>query len=330
MDFRMNNFYGTIIDTFAKGNQLRTLVFNDNHLEGLLPKSLVNCTNLEVLNFGNNNINDLFPHWLEALTTLRVLVLKSNRFYGPIGNHNISGIFFPKLRILNLSQNEFNGLLPRNYFENLNAMMIDEEGNHEPMYLGKSSYYHDFVVVTVKGLEIKLQRILTIFTTIDFSNLSSNKLTGQIPIQLKSLTFLAKLNLSQNKLIGPIPLGTQFGTFENSSYEGNLGLCGFPLSIKCSTGDPLPPPLPLIFEEDNDSIFASGFGWEVVLLGYGCGFLVGLAMGCIVFKGGTPQWLLRHLISQFQQVKVSGVSHCFSECNKCADDFSEEKDQPCL
>ena len=92
MDFRMNNFYGTIIDTFAKGNQLRTLVFNDNHLEGL-PKSLVNCTNLEVLDLGNNNINDLFPYWLEALTTLRVLVLKSNRFYGPIGNHNISGYF---------------------------------------------------------------------------------------------------------------------------------------------------------------------------------------------------------------------------------------------
>ena len=61
--------------------------------ERLLPKSLVNCTKLEVLDLGNNNINDLFPYWLEALTTLRVLVLKSNRFYGPIGNHNISGYF---------------------------------------------------------------------------------------------------------------------------------------------------------------------------------------------------------------------------------------------
>ena len=101
------------------------------------------------------------------------------------------------------------------------------------------------------------------------------------------------LNLSQNQLIGPIPKGKQFDTFENDSYDGNLGLCGFPLSIKCRTDEPPPPPLPSIFQEDNDSIFPSGFGWKAVLIGYGCGLLFGLVMGFVMFKVRKPQWLVR-------------------------------------
>ena len=90
-------------------------------------------------------------------------------------------------------------------------------------------------------------------------DLSSNKLTGQIPVQLTSLTFLAKLNLLQKNLTGPyLKASNLVRTSENNSYYDNLGLCGLPLQIKCSTNDLLPPPLPLIFEEDNDSIFASG------------------------------------------------------------------------
>ncbi|XP_050246587.1 receptor-like protein 9DC3 [Quercus robur] len=341
MNLRMNNFQGTIPDTFAKGNQLRTIVFNDNNLKGLLPKSFINCTNLEVLDLGNNKINDLFPYWSEALTNLQVLVLKSNKFHGPIGNHNSSGVFFFKQRILDLSHNEFTGLLPRNYFENFNAMMmINDEDRLEPHYMGESSQYQDSVVVTVKGMEINLQRILTIFTTIDLSSnkfegvipeelgrltvlrllnlshnsltghipsslakltalesldLSSNSLTGEIPLQLTDLTFLAMLNLSQNQLIGPIPQSKQFATFENNSYDRNLGLCGFPLSSKCGTNELTQPAPPSTFQEDNDSLFASGFGWKAVLIGYGCGLLFGLAMGYVVFKIRKPKWLVRFI-----------------------------------
>ena len=80
------------------------------------------------------------------------------------------------------------------------------------------------------------------------------------------------LNLSQNQLSRSIPQEKQLGTFENNSYDGNLELCGFPLSITCSTDDELmlPPPLPSVFQEDHDSLFASGFGWKAVLIEYGC------------------------------------------------------------
>ncbi|XP_030964405.1 receptor-like protein 35 [Quercus lobata] len=361
MDLRMNNFHGTIPDTFEKDNSLATIAFNRNHLDGKLPKSFVNCTNLEVLDLGNNKINDSFPYWLEALSELRVLVLSNNRFHGPIRNHKNKGVFFSKLQILDLSHNEFTGLLPRIYFENLEAMMISNENAQKPQYLAQDygiygnressgpshpavrvvvnrevpiGSYQNSIEVTVKGSNIYLLRILTIFTMIDLSSnqfqgeilgalgrlkflrllnlshnsltghipstlgnlsalealdFSSNKLTGEIPMQLTLLTFLAMLNLSQNHLIGPIPQGKQFNTFGNESYDGNFRLCGFPLSIKCSTNEPPP----TIFLEDNDSMFAEGFGWKAVLIGYGCGFVFGLVVGYVVFKTRKPQWIVK-------------------------------------
>ncbi|XP_057797844.1 receptor-like protein 19 [Salvia miltiorrhiza] len=65
-------------------------------------------------------------------------------------------------------------------------------------------------------------------------DVSWNKLDGGIPSELTRLTFLAKLNLSMNDLVGQIPQSTQFSTFENDSYIGNLRLCGFPLTRKCN------------------------------------------------------------------------------------------------
>ena len=345
IDLSMNSFQGTIPETLADCTRLNTISFNGNQLEGLLPPALVNCTSLEVLDLGNNKINGSFPYWLEALFELHVLVLRSNRFHGPIGIHNTSGMFFSKLQILDLSHNEFTGLLPSHYFGNMKAMMINDEGKQELEYLGEnyfhdmasSTYYEYTVGVTVKGLETQLLGILTIFTTVDLSSnkfqgeipkalaslnflrllnlshnsltgsipsllanlsalesldLSSNRLVGEIPMQLTSLTFLALLNLSQNHLTGPIPQGKQFATFQNDSYDGNLGLCGFPLSKQCSTdASPLPPPS--IFQEDNDSMFASGFGWKTVLIGYGCGLVFGLAVGYVAFKTEKPHWLVR-------------------------------------
>ena len=138
-----------------------------------------------------------------------------------------------------------------------------------------------------------LPNLYELSSALESLDLSSNRLTREIPMQLTSLTFLAKLNLSQNQLTGPIPQGNQFGTFGNDSYNGNLGLCGVPLSIKCGTNELPPPPLlPSIFQEDYDSLFASGFGWKAVVIGYGCGLLFGLATGYVMFKIGKPQCIV--------------------------------------
>ena len=67
-------------------------------------------------------------------------------------------------------------------------------------------------------------------------DLSCNHFSGPIPPSMSSITSLSHLNLSHNLLSGPIPTTNQFSTFNDPSiYEANLGLCGLPLSSKCST-----------------------------------------------------------------------------------------------
>ncbi|XP_044482779.1 receptor-like protein 7 [Mangifera indica] len=197
LDVRNNKLHGNLPKAFAPGSYLRTLNFNGNGLEGRVPRSLVNCARLQVLNLGKNNIKDSFPYWLGDLPELQVLVLRFNNFYGSFEfNGSLS-----MLRILDLSHNNFDGYLSARSFENLKSMMNLDEEKKKLNYMG-DSYYQDCVAMVVKGFEIRLEKIITTFTTIDFSN---NHFHGEIPSSIGKLHSLRLLNLSQNGLIGHIP-----------------------------------------------------------------------------------------------------------------------------
>ncbi|GLT39438.1 hypothetical protein SLA2020_136270 [Shorea laevis] len=151
-------------------------------------------------------------------------------------------------------------------------------------------------------LKYKIFRIILniiVFTSLTLGNLknletldlSQNKLTGSISTQLTQLNFLEVFNVSYNHLTGPIPKGQQFDTFDNSSFYGNSGLCGLPLSKKCDNSKALPPPSSN-FKGNEDSGLLAEFGWKAVAFGYGCGFLVGVVIGNIVFAR-TCEWLMR-------------------------------------
>ncbi|EOY13853.1 Receptor like protein 53, putative [Theobroma cacao] len=338
LNLKMNKLHGIIPPTFARGCGLKNLNLNSNHLEGPLTRSISNCKDLEVLDLGNNKINDTFPHWIVALSELQVLVLHSNKFQGWIGaSKNPQSL--SKLRIIDLSQNNFFGPLPISFIKNFKGMMNLDEGK-AVRYMEERDNAYDYsydysVALVVKGLEIELVKILTVLTTTDLSgnnfegeiprvigelnslrglnlshnnlvghvppslgnlsqlewlDLSSNKLDGQIPRELVDLTFLSFFNVSNNQLVGPIPQGKQFNTFENDSYEGNKGLCGLPLSIACSSNEPRQPPPSMNSHNEDGSKFE--FGWEVVLIGYGFGFIFGVAMGYVAFRARKPKWFV--------------------------------------
>uniref|UniRef100_A0A2N9HSD0 Leucine-rich repeat-containing N-terminal plant-type domain-containing protein n=1 Tax=Fagus sylvatica TaxID=28930 RepID=A0A2N9HSD0_FAGSY len=129
-------------------------------------------------------------------------------------------------------------------------------------------------------------------TELESLDLSQNRLSGEIPPQLAQLTFLEWFNVSHNHLTGSIPQGKQFNTFESSSFEGNLGLCGNPLSKKCWVSDSSPPP-PSISKQSQDSTGSLfEFGWKIVLVGYGFGLIIGVIIGNIVATK-KHDWLMK-------------------------------------
>ncbi|GLT26040.1 hypothetical protein SLA2020_011300 [Shorea laevis] len=204
LNLQANYFDGNIPLRFPEDCGLQNLNFHGNQMDGLLPRSLVNCSMLEVLDVGNNNIEDTFPHWLESLPDLQVLVLRSNKFHGSVQSTKESPSF-PKLRVLDLSSNDFCGPLPVRYMENFKAMMDPHGEDGSPEYMKaptSTDPYQYSLVVTWMGFDYELQGILTVFSSIHLSN---NKFEGEIPDVIGKLNSLKGLDLSHNNLTGHIP-----------------------------------------------------------------------------------------------------------------------------
>ncbi|EFH61936.1 hypothetical protein ARALYDRAFT_480008, partial [Arabidopsis lyrata subsp. lyrata] len=119
-------------------------------------------------------------------------------------------------------------------------------------------------------------------------DLSSNKLLGTIPNGLRTLSFLAYMNVSHNQLTGEIPQGTQITGQPKSSFEGNAGLCGFPLEESCFGTNA---PLAQQTKEEEDEEEEQVLNWKGVALGYGVGVLLGLAIAQLI-ASYKPEWLV--------------------------------------
>ncbi|KAG5550617.1 hypothetical protein RHGRI_015534 [Rhododendron griersonianum] len=251
LNLQNNNLTGNITGTFPKCCALRTLDLSENLLEGHVPKSLANCANAEVLNLGINNIYGTFPCFLANLSRLRVLVLRSNKFQGNISCRGIHNNIWPNLQIIDLALNNFSGILPPKFFLQRKGMMdgtnakSDHFSNNNfkgeiPDTVGdlKSLYVLNLSHNSLTGSIPSSVGNLTQLGSLD---LSWNKLDGSIPVTLARLTFLAVLNLSYDQLVGMIPRGPQLQTFLETSFIGNKGLWGAPLTPCCKEVEPTTP-----------------------------------------------------------------------------------------
>ncbi|XWS67269.1 hypothetical protein CRYUN_Cryun05aG0272900 [Craigia yunnanensis] len=264
LNLRRNNLSGIISDSFPENCRLQTLDLNRNRVKGKVPQSLANCKKLEVLDIGNNQINGTFPCHLKNISTLRVIVLQANKFNGSIHCPGKKSSW-PMLQIVDLASNNFS--------------------------------------VTVKGLELEMLKILTVFTSID---ISCNNFEGPIPEMIAKFNALYVLNFSHNAFEGSIPpfLGnlrqlesldlTTSGTDPNkhpasviseASFENNTGLCGRPLSVLCPN---VPSQAPHTVPEFRSR---DGFDWQFIFIGLGFGVVAAAFVAPLIFWKRVSNWV---------------------------------------
>ncbi|GKD20350.1 leucine-rich repeat-containing protein [Tanacetum coccineum] len=308
IDMRNNRFQGTIPNVYGDCGSLKGFILKGNQLEGELPRSLSKCRSLSVIDLGNNHLNGTFPGWLGELSWLQVLILKSNKFHGHIQPPLAVEFPFPNLQVLDLSHNrrkptylsmgasvnsfysfvvEMKGVdqdIPRLF---VNLTIVDLSNNYFdgeiPNIIGNLSFLK-VLNLSHNHLNSPIPYSLGNLSEIESLDLSWNQLTGEIPESLAGIKGLEVLRLSHNRLVGRIPDGRSQKHLKNS-FEGNVGLCGYPLPKKCSEHTHKPQ-----LEAREDQEEESGFTWEVVMLGYGCGTLLGLVMGYFMLSTRKVKW----------------------------------------
>ncbi|TYG72104.1 hypothetical protein ES288_D05G453100v1 [Gossypium darwinii] len=312
-----NQFEGPLSPSILNCRSLEVLDLGNNKINDTFPHWLGSLPRLQVLVLKSNQMHgSLHDHSSKSspcFSKIQIFDLSSNYFSGPLPGRYInsfkaiinltkdastmtymgvqdvngSGGFysysigivmkgqdialnkiFVMWAIIDLSNNKFDGEIPK---------VIGKLGSLKGLNLSHNNL-NGYIPTSIGSL-----------TNLEWLDLSSNKLVGWIPRELLNLAALSMLNLSMNELVGCIPQGKQFNTFGNTSYEGNKGLHGFPLSSDCNNNEQ-PPPSNL--SEEGGLKSNIDFGWKVVLLGYGCGVVLGLGVGYVVFQTGKPKWIV--------------------------------------
>ncbi|XP_060668127.1 receptor-like protein 33 [Ziziphus jujuba] len=268
---RSNKFYGPIwhLNKSPGFLKLGFMELAFNYFNGSLPSEYFT-------NWGSMMVNDVDG----KTTTFTYLKVMSSKYLVQcyrmevinkgveMENDKISIIF----KSIDLSNNRFDGEIPSS-IGNLQAVVV----------LNSSSNRFTGPIPSSIGNIREVE-------SLDHSN---NKLIGRIPQQLTNLSFLAYLNLSQNQLTGQIPQGKQFDTFSNSSFKENPRLCGSPLSKKC---EPKAKETPISYQRKVQI----DFNWKEVVMGYGCGFVVGSVIGYVlIFRQGLAGLFWRSFIGRY-------------------------------
>ncbi|KAL2324591.1 hypothetical protein Fmac_023649 [Flemingia macrophylla] len=197
INLRFNNITGKIPHSMGSLTNLRFLYLKSNKLFGEVPFSLKNCKNLRILDLCRNNLSGVIPSWLGQ--SIEGLELRSNQFSGNIPTRLCQ---LHSLMMIVFASNRLSGPIP-NCLHNITAMLSVYSSTHKASFTfnfpGLSVNIACSIPMLIKGNE------LLYYTVMNVIDLSSNNLSGSVPLEMYVLTGLQSLNLSNNQLMGTIP-----------------------------------------------------------------------------------------------------------------------------
>ncbi|KAK7284794.1 hypothetical protein RJT34_19547 [Clitoria ternatea] len=283
LDVRENRLSGPIPSWI--GSQLQGLQFlslHGNDFSGSLPLPMCYLHNIQLLDLSANNLSGKIPKCFKNFTLMaRKTSLTENPRHkynfttGPTiysGAYDLNSILMWKgvqqvfinsevmlLKSIDLSSNHLSGGIPQEIESLIELISLNLSRNNLtgniPSGIGRLG-------------------------SLEFLDLSRNQISGSIPYSLAKIDRLTMLDLSHNNLSGEIPTSTQLQSFDATSYEDNLDLCGKPLDKLCIEEKPHQNPADKCLSGE-DSFFSRGFYISMTF-----GFVMGFwgSFGSILIK----------------------------------------------
>ncbi|XP_075645726.1 putative receptor-like protein kinase At3g47110 [Castanea sativa] len=193
--------------SLTNATYLKVVQIKENNFGGVLPKCIVNfSTTLTILNLDNNEISGNIPLGIGNLINLDELEMWNTKLSGNIPPE-IGKL--RKLQYLDISENNFFGNIPSS-LGNL-TLLINfylEANNLQgsiPLSLGKCQ---NMIVLSLSNNNlsgtISYQVFSLLFLLISL-DLSANKFTGVLPIEVGNFINLQEFDITENMLFGEIP-----------------------------------------------------------------------------------------------------------------------------
>ncbi|KAK7380449.1 hypothetical protein VNO78_32960 [Psophocarpus tetragonolobus] len=249
-----NMLEGCIPDEFRKVmNSLQELDLSHNKLNGEISRLFHNSLwcNKQIfhsLGLSYNQITGKVPNSIGLLSELENLSLEGNSLEGV--EHGFKDPEL-KLKSIDLSSNSLMGEIPKEVGYLLGLVSLNLSRNilsgEIPSGIG------DLILL-------------------DSLDLSRNHISGRIPSSIAQIDGLGKLDLSHNSLSGRIPSGRHFETYDASSFEGNIDLCGEEVNKTCPGDEDetrvFQPEQPAVQRDDH--VF-----YEALYMSLGIGYFTG-------------------------------------------------------
>ncbi|RYQ97645.1 hypothetical protein Ahy_B08g093724 [Arachis hypogaea] len=273
LDLSRNQITGSIPESLQpRTPNLRSLLLNDNFMNGSLPSSLGNLKFLSKFDVSNNKLSGKIPSTIWNLSSLEWLHLNNNKFQEKLPS------FLSNMK----------NLILLDVGENQRSVNLDLSNNFLSGSIPTGISFLSKLVglnFSYNNLSGKIPERIGDMRSLESIDLSHNHLSGAIPRSMIDLNFLSHLNLSYNNLSESIPIENQFQTLNDPlSYTGNQYLSGAPLPKYClGDGSHHVPTFEGYEDEDreNDQLGKALF-YSIVSFGFATGFWV--IIGFLYFK----------------------------------------------